>query len=319
MDHENTSFWGIFLRVWNRVRSAVVDSIKLFQESDGFRYSAATSYFALLSFVPFLIVTLSVLGFVLVAAGSKYQSQTEFLDAIMVTAERILPFMKESLKEQLRLIMVTRQTTGLVGGVALIFASSMFFGSLEHALRRLYHQAKPRPMFLSKLLYLGFVGALGLFIVTIHYLISFVSGFIVAEGGQSLYELAYSSPWVEIPLSFLGTVMVFIVLVRVFSTVKFRNRYLLVGGTVFFLTWRLARFAFALYLGTISQFSVTYGSLGAIMALIFWVFYSISIFLFCAALVKVLHGEEYFEPEPEPDSGNLTKRFRKMQRRWKKG
>jgi uncharacterized BrkB/YihY/UPF0761 family membrane protein len=66
----------------------------------------------------------------------------------------------------------------------------------------------------------------------------------------------------------------------------------------------LAKLVFSLYLEYVAQFSALYGSLSTLMVLIIWTFYTVVIFLWSAAVVKVLaanaaqRNDETSTPEP---------------------
>lgn len=293
----------------------LVSAGRVFLDREGFRSSAVISYFALLSFLPFLLALLSVLGFVLAAAGGAHgKVEGEFLDSILGSVRLVLPFMRDNVQEKLRELILARQASGILGGVALVFASSLVFQSIEDALGRIFEGARSRHMVLSKLLFLGFVGGLGIFLLLSHYVMTFVNDRVVAKGGLAIYDYVTDSPVARLALSYVGTLIVFIAVIRVFSTVRFRWRWLLAGGSVFFLLWTVARVGFGIYLRTAAQFSVVYGSLSAIMILVFWVFYAASMFLYCAALIRVLQGDPT-APAPSDPVTTRTRRIRKQRGR----
>jgi membrane protein len=271
------------------------------------RSAAVISYFALLSFVPLVIVTLSILGFVLAATGGDL-SESRFLDPLLDGAEAVVPYIRDTLKDKLRSVVLSRGSSGLVGGLALMFSSSLVFGSLEAGLARIFDHARPRHMVLSKLLFLGFVGGLGLYLLVSSYVMSLVNYIIVAQGGESLYSYIYSSVIFVMLQSYISSVLVFIVLMRVFTTVRFEWKWLFCGGTVFYLLWKVSGVVFDIYVKNISRLSLVYGSISALVVLMLWVFYASVIFLYCAALVRQLQGIQVLvSSDVEP----VTKRIRR--------
>ncbi len=290
---------------------AALGAARLFCEREGVRSAAVISYFALLSFVPLVIVTLSILGFVLAATGGDI-SESRFLDTLLDGAEAVVPYIRDTLKDKLRSVVLSRGSSGLVGGLALMFASSLVFGSLEAALARIFDHARPRHMVLSKLLFLGFVGGLGLYLLVSSYVMSLVNSVIVARGGESLYGYIYSSVAFLLVQSYIGSVLVFVVLMRVFTTVRFEWKWLLCGGTVFYLLWKVSGVVFDIYVRNISRLSLMYGSISALVVLMLWVFYASVIFLYCAALVRQLQGIQVLT---SPDAEPVTKRIRRARLR----
>jgi len=254
--------------------------------------AAAISYFALLSFIPFLVLTISALGFVLVFLGSDYSSREEFLKGILAATGKAMPQIKEDLGDRIREIMDAREAIGLVGAVGLVLTSSLVFSALENAFRVIFQIRNSRHVLVSKLLFVGFVGTIGVFVVISHYVLTFASSFVEAAGGRPLFEYVYGTQLVSLVASWVGIAVAFIGLISYFGQKRIRVAYLLTGATLFFFMFEVARFLFSLYLEYVAQFSAIYGSLSTLMIVIVWTFYTVVLFLGCTELVKALdlHG-----------------------------
>ena len=259
-----------------------------FRRAEGIRSAAAISYFALLSFLPFLVMTLSALGFVLFTLGQGHASQEAFLDTIVQTTGEVLPLFRDSLKERLSELIQAREAMGLVGALALILTSSLVFSAIEDALNRVFRISRTRHVVKSKLLFIAFVGTLGVFAVISHYATVFIDSFIAAAGGKPLYEYVHSTALVSKLLAFVGTALGFMAILTYFCRRRISLLYLLFGASLFFGLFELAKWAFALYLEYVAQFSTLYGSLSTFMVAIIWTFYTAVIFLWAASVVKVL-------------------------------
>lgn len=288
-------------RLSSSLGDGFVKALDEFRKDDCLRHSAATSYFAILSFLPFVILVLAALGFFLNTLGSQYETRGEFLDKILETSHAIVPFLsRDIISERVRELIAARQAFGIVGGVVLVMTSSLVFGSLEAALNRIFDVEKSRNVVTSKLLFLGFVGALGVFMVISHYVITFVDSFVVAAGGRRVMEYV-DATWISgMMVAYLGVVLVFSVLVRYFCPVRIKILHLLGGATLFFFLWEVAKQGFYLYLKYIARFSALYGSLSTLMVFVIWIFYTVNIFLLCAEFVKVLNRDGFWEQHPLP-------------------
>ncbi len=262
-----------------------------FRRIDGVRSSAAVAYFALLSFLPFLIMTLAALGFVLVALGKGYASQEEFITQILSTTAAAIPFWHDALAARIRELIQVREAMGIVGATALVLTSSLVFSALEDALNRIFEVSRQRHVVKSKLIFVGFVATLGVFTVITHYVTVFADSFIAAAGGRPLYEYLYSTELAGKLIGYVGTVLAFIVLLRYFCRERVRLFYLWLGASIFYLLFELAKLGFSLYLEYVAQFSALYGSLSTLMVLIIWTFYTVVVFLWSAAMVKVMAND----------------------------
>ncbi len=272
----------------NRTIRLYRQALAEFRRIDGIRSSAAVAYFALLSFLPFLIMTLAALGFVLAALGRGYASQEEFITQILDTTAAAIPFWHEALAQRIRELIQVREAMGIVGAIALILTSSLVFSALENALNRIFEVRRQRHVVKSKLIFVGFVATLGVFAVITHYVTVFADSFIAAAGGKPLYEYLYSTQLASKLIVYLGTVIAFVALLRYFCRERVRLFYLWLGASIFYLLFELAKWGFSLYLEYVAQFSALYGSLSTLMVLIIWTFYTVVIFLWSAAVVKVL-------------------------------
>jgi membrane protein len=296
--------WAVTRILSCRLLKLYSQALAEFRRIDGIRSSAAVAYFALLSFLPFLIMTLAALGFVLAALGRGYATQEEFITQILDTTAAAIPFWHEALAQRIRELIQVREAMGIVGGVALVLTSSLVFSALEDALNRIFEVRRHRHVVKSKLIFVGFVATLGVFAVITHYVTVFADSFIAAAGGKPLYEYLYSTQLASKLIVYLGTVIAFVALLRYFCRERVRLFYLWLGASIFYLLFELAKLVFSLYLEYVAQLSALYGSLSTLMVLIIWTFYTVVIFLWSAAVVKVLAAnaaqkkEENLAPEP---------------------
>jgi len=274
-------------------------TLLLYRADDCMRSAAAISYYALLSLLPFLILILSALGFVMHALGADYSSQEEFIQSVFETTGHVLPFIKEDLAQRLRELIDARGAMGIVGLVALALTSSLVFGAIEDALNRIFGVNGSRHLLVSKLLFIGFIGSLGVFAVTSHYVLVFADSFAAAAGGRPLHEYLYTNVLFGKLLAYAGTLVGFLGLVTYFCRRRLRFKYLVVGASLFFLLFELAKWVFSFYLEHIAQLSTLYGSLSTFVVLIVWTFYTICIFLASVVVVKVLNDYGFWALEPD--------------------
>jgi membrane protein len=272
-----------------------------FRQDECLKSAAAISYFALLSFLPFLVMILSALGFLLFFVGSEYASEEEFLDMLLKTTEQVLPFGREDLAERVRELIENRGTMGIVGVAALLLTSSLVFGATEDAIRRIFELRKGRNLVVSKLLFVAFVAAVGVFLIIGHYVFVLADSFVTAAGLRPLHEFLYSSVVLGKLVAYVGTAIAFSALLSYFCRRRIHPPYLLAGATVFFVLFEAAKWVFHLYLQYVAQFSTLYGSLSSFMVLTVWTLYTVMIFLFSAEIVRVLDGYGFWDGEEEEE------------------
>jgi len=83
-------------------------------------------------------------------------------------------------------------------------------------------------------------------------------------------------------------VVSFTLALRVFPHARVGWREALLGASVGTALWEVARRFFLWYLANLAQFYVVYGSLGALVAVMVWIYMSATIFLYAAECVVLL-------------------------------
>jgi len=83
---------------------------------------------------------------------------------------------------------------------------------------------------------------------------------------------------------------------KIFSGPHLSFLYAFYGSVIFTLVWEFAKHMFALYISYFPYYNKFYGSLGAIMILLLWLFFTAVIFLFSASVARAAylktHGGE---------------------------
>ena len=79
---------------------------------------------------------------------------------------------------------------------------------------------------------------------------------------------------------------------RVFPHAHITWRDAFTGGCIGAGLWEIGRRFFLWYLANLAQFYVVYGSLGALVAVMVWIYMSASIFLYAAEFIVALQRAE---------------------------
>jgi len=257
--------------------SFIKDLAKSFKEHDCFNLAANISFFAILSLIPLLMITMSIAGYVL---GS---SQGLF-DQIVSAVTSVLPTGQEELTSSLRKIIKGRSGVGGVGIIFLLFIASLLFSSIEHALDAVFQSVKKRNFFhsrgLSILLVFGFV------------FVMFTPTMV------GLFQSALSRFNIIIPLGEIATSKAFFAVIMTLSFVAavviipnhdVKIRFAVIGGLFFAAGTVMAKHLFRLYIfHSFDRYNVIYGSLTVLVVSIIWIYYLTTILLLSSELVAVI-------------------------------
>jgi membrane protein len=260
---------------------AIIKSVTDFVNEDGQMLAGAISCFFMLSFIPFFIFLVTVLGFVL---GGHEGFKTFVLDHI----SGFFPAIASEISDELTLL-IKNSEVGLFTLLGYLFFSYHLYVSLDTAVNQVFELPGKRSVLGS--------AANAFFVITILMgLVMVVFGTtIVLSVLVHLGELL-NLPRIHVVVSVAG---ILAPLVLVFLTSAALYTYLprarvsvsnAAKGAVFtaFLI-EAAKYAFTFYVAIkLAQFGAFYGSLTGVIIFFMWLLYSASIFLVGAGIVHNL-------------------------------
>jgi membrane protein len=115
---------------------------------------------------------------------------------------------------------------------------------------------------------------------------AWVRGLALLTGQGPLVPLALH--WLGLALTVLLDTILFVMVFRFVPNRRIRWGSVLIGGLATAVLWELAKQAFRWYIERAGVYSTVYGSLGVTIALMMWVYYSATVFILGAALIRGL-------------------------------
>lgn len=269
---------------WIGVRKVLEHSFVKFFNEDSLAVSASIAYHSLLSIFPFVLLLITLSGFLI--------TQEDLAARLAVIFDRFLPVRADFI---FRNIAGVNQVYSRVGGISLLlllWSSSGIFLPLEKALNRAWGVEKERSWVSRHLLALEMALVVGLIV----FLSSVVVGVNVyvhnwVRIGSKLFpsllvSLAYHST--VIAVTFTLTLTMFIVLFKVLPNRHMSFRHVLPSALMTAIFWEAARSLFTLLLPAFNYRQV-YGSIGVVVALMTWIYISSAVTLFGAQVSHTLY------------------------------
>lgn len=239
--------------------------------------SAQTAYYFFFSLFPLLLFLTPMLSFV----GDKEAIMTRIMGELSATVPRDALNMLEGVIEE---VVFTEGAPGLmsVGAVLALWAGSNVFNQMINALNRAYGSTDTRPFWKRRLLAVAAV--LGAAVVVSTSAVVMLGGpQIIAWIGErvGMTETARLT-WtiVQYPIAF-SILVGFLWLVYYFLPgVKGQKKtHVLVGSAVAATLWILVTLGFRVYVSNFGNFSVTYGTIGAVIILLMWMYLTMLVLL----------------------------------------
>ena len=240
--------------------------LKAFKANQGLLLAGAVAYYALLSVVPLLILT--------VIALSHLVDQRELLTTLGRYLELLMPGQSKAIVIELANFVQHRDVIGWLLFATMLFFSSLAFTVLEKAMSVIFlHRftVRRRHFLVSALLPYVYILCLGFGLLVM----TMVAGSIQAMGDDSVFfvGLMWSLHGVSgvllYLLGLLGEILLLTSIYMVMPVGRLWWRHALVGGITAALLWELTRRVLVWYFSTLSQVSVVYGSLTTAIVVLF--------------------------------------------------
>ena len=267
--------------------------VKALQEEDLLSSSAQVAYFFAFALFPLLLFLVSLFGIVL-------ESTNDLRTELFFYLRQVMPGTASDLVQK-TIEEVTQNSSGgklTFGILVALYSASAGIDSIRIALNGVYNLTESRPWWKTKLLSLFLTLVLAI-------LITIALGIIFY--GEKFLLLVLNSINLPIPSPFflgvLQWVTVFIVLISTFALLynylpkhkDYKWVWITPGAIIGIFLWLGLSFAFRLYLHYFNTYDKTYGSLGAVIILMLWLYLTALVILIGGSINAVL--QEFTDPE----------------------
>lgn len=232
--------------------------------------AGAISFFALLSFIPLFLLSISALGYVLHSSDKAGLSIFKFLTDNMPTST-VDTF------TLLRGLIDKRQVFGLIGILGLIWAGSRIFFAVENSMNIIWRVERKRPYWKSR--------SLALVLVPVSVLIMLISlsltsiyttarNITIPYINFSLADSSLITQFLTLFFPLLTGFIFFYVIYKFIPYRKINNLYAAIGAIFASFMWEITKFIFDFYILNLAQYSKIYGPLAALIITFLWIYLS---------------------------------------------
>jgi len=254
-------------------------------EHDIFNRSAQLAYYFFLALFPALICLTAVMGLIAGTGSRLHEILIEYLSTMMPHA--VFELVSGTLDHTIQNSGGGKISFGIIG---FLWSAAAGMRALEETLNAVYEEKESRPLW--KVYGIAIAATIVCGALVIVALAVILCGDIVANYVASLVDLGPVATWswkvlqIIIALAFVAVVFSF--------TYYFcpdieapRWRWITPGSLIGITTWVVASVALRIYLHYSHSYTATYGSLGAVMALLLW-FYVTGMMLLLGAEVNAV-------------------------------
>lgn len=290
LSHQTLTFRQTVLRPGHRASlllqrpgAFALQTVKGFRANQGLLLAGAIAYYALLSIVPLLILT--------VIALSHFVDQVELLSTLGRYLEWLIPGQSRAVVAELASFLEHREVAGWVLLASMLFFSSLAFTVLENAMSVIFHHrviVRRRRFFISAIIPYIYILCLGVGLLVV----TLVAGSLQVMGTQRIdflwrsWSLSGLSGTLLYLLGLGGEIFVLTSIYMVMPVGRLSWRHALVGAVVAAVLWEISRHLLVWYFATLSQIGTVYGSLTTAIAVLLSLELSATLLLLGAQVIS---------------------------------
>lgn len=254
--------WKTFAgRLWTRI-----------DDHDLFGRAAQLSYYFLLAVFPLLLVLVTLLGYFAESGSELHNKLLSYLSTVMPSSSVML--VHTTLDE------ITKARGGgklSVGILAALWAASNGMGAISSTLNVAYAVKEDRPWWRVRLVAIFLTIMVSLFIIVALAIVFFGGHLGDRVAAHFGFSAAFTIAWrvLQWPIALVFLLLTFDLIYYLAPNDSRPKRRLWTGGALTAVVlWLLVSFGFRLYLHFFNSYSVTYGSLGALIVLMLWFYFT---------------------------------------------
>ena len=247
-----------------------------FEEDHVWIMSASIAFNIVICIIPFTLILFSILGFYLPKEGT-----TVYIDKAMSTVVGMTPELKTKITNTVikSIDELSRNSvlTAIIGTLGILWTASGLFGTIRDVLNRIYKTREDVFYLWGKLRDIGMV-----ILISLVFLLSFSSTFIISIFkaidtsffGNTLMSLDFTT---NIITHGIGIIFSFIMFYLIFKLVPegfVNSTVAVISSITAAVLSESLKYLFLLYLLFFADYQRIYGAYAAIVAVIFWIYYS---------------------------------------------
>ncbi len=255
---------NIDFKLRNKLNLLIYLIVKI-DKDDVFALSSQLAYYLVLSFFPFMLFLMTLVGFSDLSSG-------QILGGLgVILPKRILELTQSTVKE-----VSDNQYTGLLGLsiILMMWTASSAFKAIIKSVNKAYNFKENRSFI--KLSIISMLGILALALIIILALTMLVFGNVISEyikNTNQFYDI------ILIIWNIFRYAFIFIIMIVIFATIyrlapskKLTWKEVIPGSIFSTIGWIVVSFGFSFYIDNFNNYTRFYGSLGAVFILMTWLF-----------------------------------------------
>lgn len=260
----------------------VRQAIESFGQARSAQSAAGMAYYAFFSLFPLTLFLVAV------SSGIFFQDRQRAVEQVISLIRQAIPVSPGLIRNNIEQVLRARGTVGVIGAIGTLWSATGFFSILSANINRAWPEAEPRNFLEQRLVALSMIAILVVLLA-----LSLASTAVLnvlspwqIPGLESLF-LRETLLWriVTSLVPWIFAFLLFLALYRWAPNTAVSWRAAGWAALIVSLVWQVAASTFAWYVSSgLARYQLVYGSLGTIIALLFWIYLTSWFTLFGAHL-----------------------------------
>lgn len=271
----NLSFaWGIIKKLF-----------KKYQRDNANIIVSSISFYILLTFIPFTLLTIYILGYIIDMSSPGIHLERYLSNILPSPYNGIIT---RWVIRELDAISVSKKLSGPLGLLFLFFFTTKLFSIIRPSFRIIFGKHPER--FLrakEKEILFAFIFSMVQVVLFFSFIFSVVMHTKIVSILPNFLSIVHSL-YIFSFLDLLFTFIMFYLLYYFLTPVIKSKKILVISSVVGTLFWHMGKYLFKFYILHLGQFTTFFGTYGILLAFLFWVYFSVFVFIVCAELESIL-------------------------------
>lgn len=270
--------WSKIISFINRFKDSVfrirlviflIRVLNQMNKNNGMSLAAAIAYYGFLSIFPLLLGIIGILGYILPTHNVQEQ--------ILSYVQQNLPGISDVITSNIQNVIQARGALSIIGIIGFLWSGSSIFAALDNAINRARGITRLSPIYIRKPRDIGLTIGTGIL-------------FLLSMGASSVFSViplssfpvvgAYAIEIATRILAFLLSFIIFLTLFKFIPNTRTYWRYVWPGAFITAFFFEIGRDIFLYYINNFTSYTMVYGAIGSIIAVLVLIYYSSIILIF---------------------------------------
>ncbi len=268
---------NFFITAYRIIRGALLT----FSIAKGAEAAASIAYYTLFSIFPLLLS--------IVAVGSFFIDQVTVENALLKFLPTLIPVSQEFILSNIQQVFQLRGAVSSVALLGLLWSATAVFTTIIRNINSAWPDAAPHSFIRMRLLSVAIIAAMAVLLIISSFSLTMRNillnlGIPVDISAVSAFFSSYFNTKV---FPVIIRILIFFGLYYLVPQIKVKKLPALTGAVIATILWQLVTILFSAYLASgQARYEIIYGSLGKMIALLAWIYFSGWIILFGAHLTS---------------------------------